>query len=586
MKSIFLLLAVIILCFGLSTPLRRVSAADCTRTSMSLVPLNDLGTGTYSGAQGGLYPNGSNVRSSAHESAGIEQSLSVRPLDAAGQPSPTGKIVLLSIGMSNSTQEFSAFKQIADVDPRKNPQMVIVDGAQGGNGADFWTDPNAPTWGVVADRLAASGVTEQQIQTLWIKQQFNSDAIPNFPADAERLRDALRQIVLNAKAKYPNLRLIYLTSRSYGGYNGDYRGTGAYRSGFAVKWLIEDQINGDPRLAYTGSNPPAAWLSWGPYIYADGMNPRSDGLTYACSDFVSDGTHPSTAGRGKIAGLLMDFFKSDSTARLWFLAAQHKFADFDGDGRADISVFRPTDRIWYLQQSTSGFAGIQFGLPTDKIAPADFDGDGKTDISVFREGLWYWLDSSDGSFHVAPFGITGDIPVPADYDGDGRSELAVYRGGIWYLFNLASNQVQIVQFGIANDKTVPADYDGDGKTDFAVYRDGIWYVLQSLKGSAVVQFGIATDQPTIGDYDGDGKADPAVFRDGVWYILGSTRGFFVSQFGIAGDIPAAADYDGDGKTDIAVYRDGLWYLMGSQQGFAFAQFGLAGDKPVPAAFAP
>jgi (2Fe-2S) ferredoxin len=278
-------------------------------------------------------------------------------------------------------------------------------------------------------------------------------------------------------------------------------------------------------------------------------------------------------------------FKAAILANSGPLASRAAF-DFDGDGRADLAVFRPSDRVWYLLRSQSGFSAMQFGLSTDKIAPADFDGDGKTDIAVFRDGIWYWLNSSNGNFNAVQFGQAGDIPVPADYTGDGRAELAVYRGGIWYTLNLANNQFQAVQFGISSDKPVPADFDGDGKTDYAVYRDGVWYMLGSSRGFSAVQFGIATDTPTVGDYDGDGKADQAVYRGGVWYLLRSQAGFTAAQFGIASDIPASADYDGDGVTDIAVYRDGVWYMLRSTQGFGAAQFGSADDRPIPAAFVP
>ncbi|MBK9214436.1 MAG: PD40 domain-containing protein [Chloracidobacterium sp.] len=116
-------------------------------------------------------------------------------------------------------------------------------------------------------------------------------------------------------------------------------------------------------------------------------------------------------------------------------------ADFDGDGRSDISVFRPSDATWYLDQSANGFSSRRFGISSDKLTPADYDGDGRTDISVFRDGVWYWLNSSDGSFRGNQFGVSGDIPIPADFTGDGRAELAVYRDGIWWSLDLTNGQV-------------------------------------------------------------------------------------------------------------------------------------------------
>lgn len=261
--------------------------------------------------------------------------------------------------------------------------------------------------------------------------------------------------------------------------------------------------------------------------------------------------------------------------------------DFDGDGKADQAVFRPSDSVWYMLRSTSGFTGAQFGIATDAIAPADFDGDRKTDIAVFRNGVWYWVNSSNGGTSIIQFGQAGDVPVPGDYTGDGRSDLAVFRQGVWWMLDLSNNQARALQFGIASDKPVPADLDGDARIDPAVYRDGVWYWLRSSdNGVRSVPFGLASDSPIVGDFDGDRRADQAVYRSGVWHILGSTQGYFATQFGIASDIPVAADYDGDGKTDIAVYRNGVWYMLRSQLGIATVQFGVANDKPVPAAFAP
>lgn len=267
-------------------------------------------------------------------------------------------------------------------------------------------------------------------------------------------------------------------------------------------------------------------------------------------------------------------------------SVSNALADFDGDGRSDISVFRSSDRTWYLNQSTSSFSATQFGLSSDKLTPADYDGDGKTDISVYRDGVWYRINSSNQTVSINQFGVAGDVPVSADFTGDGRAELAIYRNGVWWSLDLTNNQVNTVQFGLATDKPVVADYDGDGRADQAVYRNGEWHLNRSSQGYTVINFGIATDKPVVADYDGDGRADEAVYRDGVWYLLRSSQGFTAFQFGLLTDIPAPADYDGDGKTDVAVFRDGVWYLLQSTNGISIQQFGLANDKPVPAAFAP
>ena len=260
--------------------------------------------------------------------------------------------------------------------------------------------------------------------------------------------------------------------------------------------------------------------------------------------------------------------------------------DYDGDGKADISVFRPSNGAWYLSQSQNGFTGVTFGISTDKIVPADYDGDGKTDVAVVRNGTWY-LQRSQLGFTGVSFGAADDIPVPGDYDGDGKADIAVFRPstGAWYIQQSTAGFIG-VSFGQNGDRPVAADYDGDGKTDIAINRAGVWYLQRSQLGFTGVTFGDANDKTVPADYDGDGKADIAVFRPstGVWYIQQSSAGFTGISFGTNGDQPSAADYDGDGKADIGVFRSGAWYLQRSTQGFTGISFGTTGDLPTPNAF--
>jgi len=264
--------------------------------------------------------------------------------------------------------------------------------------------------------------------------------------------------------------------------------------------------------------------------------------------------------------------------------------DFDGDGKADVAVFRPSSGTWFEALSgNNSFYATNFGLASDKIAPADYDGDNKTDVAVFRpsEGNWYIYRSSDLTYTTINFGLNGDLPVPNDYDGDGRSDIAVFRpsDGTWYEIRSLTNQFFASQFGQNGDLPQIGDFDGDGIGDLSVFRDGIWYFQMSATGeSSFVQFGVTGDKPAPGDFDGDGTTDMAVYRTGTWYLRQSTAGDLAFGFGLANDQPVAADYDGDGKTDAAVYRDGTWYYSRSTAGFGAFNFGLATDKPLPAAF--
>jgi CSLREA domain-containing protein len=272
--------------------------------------------------------------------------------------------------------------------------------------------------------------------------------------------------------------------------------------------------------------------------------------------------------------------------------------DFDGDGKTDVAIFRPSVAEWWINRSSTGntIAG-QFGATTDKIVPGDFTGDGKTDIAIWRPstGEWFVLRSEDGSYFSFPFGTNGDIPVVGDFDADGKADAAVFRPStsVWYIQRSSDGGATIVQFGAAGDVPVVADYDGDGKADIAIYRPtgGEWWINRSTGGVHAFSFGNANDKPVQGDFTGDGKADSAFWRPstGEWFILRSEDSSYYSQpFGTNGDIPAPGDYDGDGKFDTTVFRPSTatWYSNRSTAGVSIQQFGSNGDRPVPNAFIP
>jgi cytochrome c peroxidase len=275
-------------------------------------------------------------------------------------------------------------------------------------------------------------------------------------------------------------------------------------------------------------------------------------------------------------------------------------ADFDGDGKTDVSVFRSAAGYWYISQSSNNaFRAEAFGIASDRITPGDYDGDGKCDIAVWRPstGYWYRLDSSTGTFRASVFGQNEDIPTPADFDGDGKTDLAVYRPSNNYFYHLNSTDgsFHFKQWGASGDVPVMGDYDGDGKNDYSIYRgtSSTFYYLRSSDGEVrASQWGASGDKPIAGDFDGDGTTDIAVYRPstGGWYaIRSSDSAFFGLGWGTTGDIPAAGDYDGDAKTDVAVFRPsaGLFYILQSATSSLRAeQFGTSGDLPVVSAFVP
>jgi lysophospholipase L1-like esterase len=284
-------------------------------------PLTEL-TGQYQGQDGGLYGGGRNDPPAELAASAAHEATVIKPLDKDGRPSDDGRVVLLSIGMSNTTQEFSTFKRLADADPRKSPALIIVDAAQGGRDAPAWSSAEAETWRVADQRLTAANVTPQQVQVAWIKQAIAGPRA-GFPAGADRLREHLAEIVRLAKTRYPNLRLAFLSSRIYAGYARSRLNPEpyAYESAFAVRALIQKQMANDPSLNADATHGAvrAPLLLWGPYLWADGTTPRkSDGLFYAPEDLGPDGTHPSPTGREKVARQLLDFLTTNPYARPWF----------------------------------------------------------------------------------------------------------------------------------------------------------------------------------------------------------------------------------------------------------------------------
>jgi lysophospholipase L1-like esterase len=315
--------------------------------NFTAIPLTDMGDATYLGFEGGLYPGGSNEMPSAHAETGLERALEIQPLNREGEPDPNGKIVFLSVGMSNTMMEFCgpytdnincksySFMGKAAADPLVNhDDLTILNGARGAQIAQRWDSEQDENYDRVNERLLVPlGLDERQVQVVWLKVvDFlrGNPSLPSGQADAYHLAALLGDIVRSLKVRYPNLQQVFLSSRTYAGYaKRDLSPEPyAYESGYAVKWLIEAQIeqmenNGNPADSLVGDlnyNTVAPWVAWGPYLWADGDQPRSDGLVWLPEDFqASDGTHPSEIGREKVASMLLEFFKTSPFTKCWFL---------------------------------------------------------------------------------------------------------------------------------------------------------------------------------------------------------------------------------------------------------------------------
>jgi hypothetical protein len=298
------------------------------RDSIGVKPLSELGADKYQGKTGGLYGNGSNEPPPALRQAAEAAASRIQPLDAAGQPSASGKIVLIGVGMSNTTQEFSVFKRLADSERAHSPQVVIVDIAQGGKAAEQWNDTGEigqQTWATALERIKAAEATPEQVQVAWLKQALVAQGrFGEFPAHARKLEDELVGNVQRLKQHFPNLQMVYLSSRIYAGYATTSLNPEpfAYEGAFSVRWLIDAQLAGDEKLNFDPQRGPvkAPLLLWGPYLWGDGLTPRQDGLVWKREDLRdNDGTHPSASGQRKVAELLLAFFRSDPYARRWYL---------------------------------------------------------------------------------------------------------------------------------------------------------------------------------------------------------------------------------------------------------------------------
>ncbi|HEY0426784.1 MAG TPA: VCBS repeat-containing protein [Pyrinomonadaceae bacterium] len=330
---------------------------------------------------------------------------------------------------------------------------------------------------------------------------------------------------------------------------------------------------------------------------------------------VTTGTQPDV-----VPNVILEFpFKLDGSVSGATFAPAARKLDFDGDGRTDFAIARSADAVspttWWIQNSSG--TQIVYPLGTgvgfasgDKATPADWDGDGKTDIAVWRSGpaltAGFYILQSNNTIRFEQFGQTGDDPsIVADYDGDGKADPAVYRPGATGTFYFRAStdpagHVTVSPFwGVAGDIALPGDMNGDGLADYNIVRNngGLaehWTRFNNNAGTRTFQYGLATDKFVTGDFDADGRTDICAVRANGsvydWYALRSaTNSVLQVQFGNpATDFLTPGDYDGDNKTDFVVWRSGqaadqtYFYMKGTNSATATREWGQSsGANTVP-----
>jgi hypothetical protein len=474
-----------------------LALGDCAPENESTgnIPLQDLVGGSYEGIPGGLYPGGANTMPQDHLARGLELARQVQPLDASGNPDPVGSIVLLTVGMSNAEIESQPiFDKLQESGSGLAEHVVMVNGAKGGRDSDKMSDPRSDYWvgpgggpGILDNRLLDAGVADEQVQVIFLKQALGGNNDLTFTEYTSAFEEDMIAIIQALQAKFPNLKVMYLENRSYGGYGTTQLNPEpfAYWISFGDKWLIEAQLSGDPRLNADPDAGPvvAPWLAWGPTLWADGVIPRSDGLTWVCDDFQDNGVHVSDLGADKVANLAYGFVHSDFTAQQWFLQDPPPIAEIT-DGPADLTNQLDATVAFSADDPQATFAcSLDGGPATPCRSPVRYIG----------------LSEGAHAFAVTPTDAAGQAGAPARR--------------MW--------TVDITAPAVVPDGIEMFDVDRDGKVDTVTVRftEPItpgpqdltrWALTGVPSDGTLVSVTSAGDTVTLTLSEGPGAADTAV----------------------------------------------------------------------------
>lgn len=382
-----------------------------------LIPIDELGTGTYKNHQGGLYPNGSNEMPPDFYNDAVEMAKSVQPLNTSGNPDPNGKIGVIGLGASTVAMFGKGLEDQIPNTAGMDRSIEYINGGIGAQDLSKIMDPATNFWSTIDQRVKAKGMSLDQVQVLWIEEDNLRNRSADLDVRGEQLLNDFIYIVQFTKKHYPNLRLFYVSGRHTTVFmpaeaKDKHSEPKPYINGWVCKWLIEKQINGDKELNYIGENAVAPLILWGPYFWTQGDKPRKDGYTWDASLLNSDGIHPNEAGIKKVAEDYIHFWKTDPVSQLWFLENPGTLTDV-----ADLVYMNIVINNTVLNKYAQGEISDKFRMTILKDSVVVYNNDDETfadnlNIELKEAGNYkYVITDMQSRAYAAGFIVNEDLSV-------------------------------------------------------------------------------------------------------------------------------------------------------------------------------
>lgn len=370
---------------------------DCQQSRQAFVPLNELGIGYFRGHQGGLYPGGLNNPNGMYLEDLKILSNGIQALDSNGQYSTTGQIVFIGVGASNPRTEFQAFQKMADTFRNINRNLRTVNTCIGGQGVQKMNQLSDNYWKQADKMMDSMGLSNLQVQIAWLETENTASADSSFPGGPRSLVSDVRVLLQLMKVKYPNLKICYLSARTYAGWVSGGTGRGLeyprdYYNGWAMKWVIDSAINQVNGYTYKGSSPSIPLPVYSTYNWTNGNQTRQDGFSMNCdTDFGGDGLHLSAAGENKIGEQLFNFFSNDINSVKWFIASNSTSIESSSSKVCQLYP-NPGNGLIHLSNNNLSSSQVRiYNSVMQELRNFELEEDNQTiDISEYGSGF-YWI---------------------------------------------------------------------------------------------------------------------------------------------------------------------------------------------------